>query len=245
MKLITAILVSLFAVVLSFAAPTPPENVVFKPTFLTGYTSLSAGTGFVLRLNDDYVIVTAHHLFGPAAGLERDLTPLQAKVYAVALAASSMNRPSIVLTSSDMLLIESAKAFDQTDAGHDVAAFRLTGYKGPFLTVSSVVPKEGDRVYLLGRPRGEQKLRLISAAIIRVSANAIEYFYDETGVNFAGTSGAPIINELGEVVGMNLGGGNLKGKAFGFGNPVESFSSLVATAITANHSPDPVPGAVH
>jgi hypothetical protein len=220
------------AVAVAFAkAPTPPSDVVYKPTFLTGYSSLTAGTGFVVRLNDQYAFLTAHHLFGPAAGLERDLTPAEAREFAIGLAGSSMNQQSKLLISSQMLFIPSAKAFDQRDASHDIAAFRLTHYAGPALTVAETTPKKGETVYLLGRPRGEEKLRLISAVISRVSTNSIEYFYDEAGVNFAGTSGAPILNESGEVVGMNLGGGELQGKEFGFGNPAKSFAALVTTAI--------------
>lgn len=231
MKSISLVILLCVPSVLSVAAPTPPSDVVFKPTFLTGYTSLTAGTGFVARLKDQCAFLTAHHLFGPAAGLERDLTPVEAKDFASGLAASSMSHSSKLLTSSEMLLIPSAKAFDRSDAGHDVAAFRLVGYPGPSLIVSDVAPKKGEKVYLLARPRGEEKLRLISAVISSISPTAIEYFYDEPGVNFAGTSGAPILNESGEVVGMNLGGGELQGKEYGFGNPAKTFSALVSAAL--------------
>ncbi len=67
-----------------------------------------------------------------------------------------------------------------------------------------------------------------------MSPTAIEYFYDEAGVNFGGTSGAPLLNESGEVVGLNLGGGALRGKEFGFGNPATSFAALVSAAVESN-----------
>ena len=123
----------------ALAAPTPPSDVVFKPTFLTGYDSLTAGTGFVVRVDSIPVFLTAHHLFGPAAGLERDLTPAEAKKFVAALAACSMNGASLVLVSSEMMLIPSAKACDERDASHDVAAFRLANHHGPSLAVSVVL----------------------------------------------------------------------------------------------------------
>ena len=233
MKSVTPVLLLSLLPALLGATPTPPADVVFKPTFLTGYSSLTAGTGFVARLKDNHVFLTAHHLFGPAAGLERDLTPAEAKDFASGLAACSMNHLSKLLTSSEMILIPSAKAFEQNDAGHDVAAFRLADYKGPALLVANAAPKKGDKVYLLARPRGEEQLRLISGFISRVGPNLLEYLYDETGMNFAGTSGAPVLNESGEVVGINLGGGELRGKEFGFGNPVTSFAALVSAALDA------------
>ncbi len=113
MKLPLPVLILLVAVTLSSAAPTPPANVVFKPTFLTGYDSLTAGTGFVTRIEGEVVFITAHHLFGPAAGLERDLSPVEAKDFAGALAASSMSKRSVLLTSTEMLLIPTAKAFEE------------------------------------------------------------------------------------------------------------------------------------
>ncbi len=97
-----------------------------------------------------------------------------------------MNHPSLVITSAEMLLIKSAKAFDQKDSGHDVAAFKLKDYQAASLAVSKVPPKRGDRCYLLARPRGEEKLRLLSATINRVGVDAIEYLYDEVGGEFCG-----------------------------------------------------------
>jgi Trypsin-like peptidase domain len=234
MKPISVILALSVVTALATAAPAPPSEVVFKPTFLSGDDSLTAGTGFVARLKGEYVFLTAHHLFGPAGGLERDLSPAEAKEFAVALAGLSMDRSSLVLTSSAMLLIPSAKAFDRSDAGHDVAAFHLGSYRGPSLAVSNVAPKIGEKVYLLACPRGEAKLRLIGAVVTRGGKDALDYFYEESGMNLAGTSGAPILNESGEVVGINLGGRNVNGKTSGFANPAGSFAGLVSSAITAN-----------
>lgn len=232
MKTITTILWVCIVSSAAFAAPTPASDVVFKPTFLTGYDSLTAGTGFIARIKEQDVFLTAHHLFGPAAGLEHDLSPTEAKAFAAALAATSMNHPGLVVTSSTMLLIPTAKAFNQNDATHDIAAFSLPQYQGPSLAVSTTSTKKGDRVYLLARPRGEEKLRVLGAIVSHVGQDCIEYFYDEPGVNFAGTSGAPVLNDSGEVVGINLGGGNNKGRTFGFANPATAFVPLVSSALT-------------
>ena len=220
------------------AMPNPPEDVVCKPTFLGGYESLAAGTGFVARLPDDQsgcVFLSAFHLFGPAGGLEHDLSPQEARDFAVALAALSMQHPTLIVTSTDMLLIPTARAFSQHDATHDVAAFRLLAYCGAALSVASANPKVGDAVFLLARPREEHQLRLLRAVVSRVGKDALEYVYDEGKVNFAGTSGAPVLNQAGEVVGINLGGGEFKGKTFGFANPAFSFVPPVAAGFKASN----------
>lgn len=64
--------------------------------------------------------------------------------------------------------------------------------------------------------------------------DSLDYIYDVPGVNFAGTSGAPVFNAAGEVVGINLGGGNHNGKTFDFANPAVAFSPLVAAALAAH-----------
>src|ERR1035437_7342281 len=155
-----------FIAVLSFVctgigAPEPVPGVVFKPTFLTGYDSLTAGTGFVLRFENSFVFITAHHLFGPAAGLDKDLTPAEAKDYVAALAATEMDNRSHLLMSTNMLLIPSAKAFSQVDASKDVAGFLLPGYNGKSLAIAKQIPKPGDSIYLYARPRGEDSLKII------------------------------------------------------------------------------------
>jgi hypothetical protein len=230
----------------AIAPPTPPDHVVFKPTFLTGYDSLTAGTAFVIKIGTDHFGVTAHHLFGPAAGLEADLSPEQAKDFAAVLALSSMTNHTHVITTEKMILLPSAHAFSDDDASKDVAAFLLSNYSGPALVAASTTPKAGDPIYLLARPRGEQRLRIISGRVARISEKMIQYVYDQGGFNFAGTSGAPVLNESGEVVAINLGGGEFKGREFGFGNPATSFIGLISEALSseANKSLQPTPTAV-
>jgi len=218
----------------AMGAPAPLGGVVFKPTFLTGYDSLTGGTGFVGQFNGSYVFVTAHHLFGTATGLEKDLTPEEARDFAAALAALAMDGRSNIVTSTHMLLIPSARAFSNRDSSKDVAAFLLPGYTGKSLAIARHVCKPGDAVYLYARPRGEDSLKIIPGKVTQNSGTGLEYVYDGGKFNFAGTSGAPVLNEAGEVVGINLGGGEYQGRQFGFANPVQSFGPLILAAIKSD-----------
>ena len=230
MKSSRVILPLLFAAWSASAAPTPPVDVVYGPLFHHGKQTLAAGTAFVVQMPEGTFLLTAQHLFGPAGDLPRDLTPEETKQFVSSMSAVSLMHPAVKVASSEMLLIPSAKKFSEDDAGHDVAAFRLGNYKGGALTLAGALPGNGESVYLLAVPRGEQKLRLVPAKVIQAGVTALEYAFDEGIVNLGATSGAPVLNEKGEVVGINLGGGTMGSKTVGIADPVTSFGGLVSAA---------------
>ena len=230
MKTLCAVFPLFFVAFAAFAAPTPPADVVYSPVFHHEKQTLAAGTAFVVQTPEGTFLLTAQHLFGPAGDLPRDLTPAETKQFVSSVSATSLTHSTVKLTSSDMLLIPSAKKFSQEDAGHDVAAFRLAKYQGASLPLAAALPGAGESVYLLAVPRGEQKLRLVPAKVIQAGENGLEYAFDEGKVNLGATSGAPVLNEKGEVVGINLGGGTLGDKTVGIADPVTSFAGLVSAA---------------
>ena len=61
----------------STAEPAVPEHGLFKPAFLMLHGSWSAGTGFLVRVagRKEPLLVTCFHLFGPAGGLEKQMSP--------------------------------------------------------------------------------------------------------------------------------------------------------------------------
>jgi hypothetical protein len=215
------------------AAPALPAGVVYQPTFITDDDSWTAGTGYVTKIGAEFVFLTAHHLFGTAGGLEKNLSPAEAKKIVTGMHADALDNGAQAFLSSEMLLISSARGFDAQGAAEDVAAFPLPGFQGPFLAIAKTAPQPGDTIYLLCRPRGEGHPRLVAATVRRAAANILEYSFEETGINFGGTSGAPLLNEAGELVGMNLGGRQAGEKMRGFGNPAASFVALVAEALNA------------
>ncbi|WP_144394371.1 S1 family peptidase [Pleionea sediminis] len=62
-----------------------------------------------------------------------------------------------------------------------------------------------------------------SATVGKVTNEQIVYIFDNADVNLRATSGAPVINQQYELIGINLAGGELgNGKIIGFANPVQS-----------------------
>jgi len=89
--------------------------------------------------------------------------------------------------------------FDNPEA--DLAAFRLSGY--PSLKLSSTEPKKGDKVYVLGYP--DHKFTITEGTITAFTTYGNDISHD--AVTNPGSSGGPVVNASGEVIGVSVGGG--------------------------------------
>jgi Trypsin-like peptidase domain len=207
------------------APPSAPELAVLKPTFMTGVTSFSGGTAFVCQVDPlkKIFILTAHHLFGPACGLEKNLTWKEVPEIFLAVTGLAMADPEKAVTSTQAVAIPGAQAFDNNDCRHDLAAYLFPKESSlPHLQLAAKSPAKDENVFLLGRQRGSDKLEFLAGKVVRNAPEMLEYRFERTGLNLAGTSGAPVLNDKGEVIAINLGGYEKGGAVFGFGNPCES-----------------------
>lgn len=215
------------------AAPVVPAHVVLKPTFMSGYDSFSGGTAFLCRVpgREKPLLLTAHHLFGPACGLERDLTWQEAPQTYLAVTGLSIADPTVTVTSTRPLVIPGARGSDDNGYAEDVAAYEtsLPSIRAT-LSLATTPPKEGDWVFLHGRQRGKTELEMLPAQVIASAAAELVYRFKATKVALAGTSGAPVLNSQGEVVAINVGGGEQDGATLGMGNPAASVHRLLSKA---------------
>lgn len=214
-------------------APGVPSHVVLKPTFMSGQDSFSGGTAFLCRVQGvpEPLLLTAHHLFGPACGLERDFTWQEVPQIFVAVTGLSIADPTKAITSTRPMTIPGARGSDDQGYAHDLAAYRvdLPSVRAT-LHLSETQPKEGDTVYLHGRQRGKETLDMLPAIVQVSNETELVYAFVAKDIALAGTSGAPVLNQAGEVVALNVGGGESQGSILGMGNPAKSILKLLARA---------------
>lgn len=63
--------------------------------------------------------------------------------------------------------------------------------------------------------------------MVEVDGNNLVYEFEADELNAAGTSGAPVLNEKNEVVGMNTSGGEQDGVHLGLANPASAIIKLI------------------
>ncbi|RZL84115.1 MAG: serine protease [Sphingomonas sp.] len=182
---------------------------VCRPTFKVDTVSYQAGTAFLLR-GARPLLLTAHHLFGPEGGLEKPVTWQDMPAHAQLLTCKPIGGGASV-SGQTAVAVPDAHAMspdDQSGAINDVAVFRSSSENSSavYLALSTTPPKEGDTVWLIAEVRGSNS-PLHAAHVVGFQNGALVFAYDDSKLDLQATSGAPIVNAKGEVVGLNLGGG--------------------------------------
>jgi hypothetical protein len=208
-----------------YADPVPVKNVVFKPTFETASKPYPAGTAFLCEYpgRKSIVLMTAHHLFGPAGGFPAEIPWDHLNEAIKQTTAVSVDDPGVRVSSKRAILIEGAHASDKTEMQNDIAIFELDSTNVmSALRLAEKSPAPGDRVWLYARQRGGTALELLPAMVVSSTRRELLFGFDQADVHLAGTSGAPVLDADGEVVAINLGGYARGGRRMGFGNPMLS-----------------------
>ncbi|MBX2796595.1 MAG: serine protease [Myxococcales bacterium] len=225
-------------------APTVAACTVLRPSFTVGEKAYPAGTMFAAKAGEHTVLLTAHHLFGPAGGLPSLLTGPQVgeQVSRVSLTDAFSGGPCG--TSETVRTVTDAAPMGSKGTATDLAVFtpkeatgldRLQSTRArpelAPLPLAAADPKKGDSVWVAARVQ-QSTTRMWPAEVVEVSGTGLYYRFADSSLDLGATSGAPVLNAEGAVVGLHLGGGAMAdGALVGAANPVSSVRSRVQAAL--------------
>ena len=237
----TALLAVVFALVACQAPAeyTPPPDpkvdpaALLRPTFDTREGVSSAGHAFLIHHNGATVLVSAHHILGPAGGLKHPIAWDHVPAAVNKVTATSGDK---TVTSTRALAIEGARALEPRDPSADLSAFLVDDAAGvPALELADTMPKTGDYVWLFAEVIGvaNRGRTLHRGSVSAVTDKELRYIFADTELKLQATSGAAVLDAKGKVVAVNLGGGANVGVVFGVGNPATSVRARLDKAIPA------------
>lgn len=221
------------------AKPLQAQGAVCRPTFAVDGQSLIAGTGFVLEAGGAekrVLLVSAQHLFGPDGGLGAAVPWSEMPRRATGISCAAF-KGEAVWAGGPALAIPGARAMGKdVPVLRDISAFPLSAAsaaQAPVrLKLARTGPRPGDDVWvvtqLLGGAPSSQLLH--HAKVVEAGPRATYYRFDNVKLVIQATSGAPVVNGAGEVVGINLGGGAVDGELFGVADTLPEIRKALADA---------------
>ena len=212
-------------------APMVPDRFVVRPEFRSGRESFFGSYAFVAAAEDGGtpLIVTALHVLDELAKFRRvDCSeenpsysgrelPDQVTVvqlydpYAANWVLSELG------SANEMLhLVHARIGAVEPYSQRDVAAFRtLPSSNFHPLRLASALPAAGEPVWLAANPGRGIRERTIQAIAVEITDETFVFRFAKAVTLPPYTSGAPLLNHSGEVIGVNVGGGTLDGYSLG------------------------------
>ncbi len=184
---------------------------VCRPTFMKDGRPSPSGTGFILHapaLTSQYVLVSAHHLFGMATATTTGMPWQDVPRRVISATCRSFDGTRTWRTSA-AVAIPTVRAFWHEQDIKDIAILPVVAGPPTTLGLSSKPAAPGDIVYVLAQV--EHPLPTdgyVHRARVVPSSGFLGFFYDEPGFRTANISGAPVVSAEGKVVGVNVGAGH-------------------------------------
>lgn len=128
-----------------------------------------------------------------------------------------------------MINLNDARIGDEEPYSHrDIAAFHADRLPvSSALRLATAKPNVGETVWLVASSGSTVQPKHYRAVAVESTESTLIFRYADL-VGARHTSGAPIVNRRGEVVGINCGAGAIQGHKFGHANPVTSIRRHLA-----------------
>ena len=206
-------------------APAVEDRFALQPVFETTDGEYSAGTAFAVTLpvRNTPVILTAIHLFGTSGALQREIPTAQLGQFVQRVHLMNAFADERLGTATRNILISDAAPMGEPSAAGDIAAFAGDpGLNVTALSLAQRVPASGYPVWVVADVQNRPGQPLHRAWVRSNSGGELEYAFDEQ-LELRATSGAPVLDQNGDVVGIQLGGYESGMITVGIANPVDVF----------------------
>ncbi|OUS25997.1 hypothetical protein A9Q99_19665 [Gammaproteobacteria bacterium 45_16_T64] len=213
---------------------TVSKSTLLKPEFTFDKFMYKAGSSFIVSHEGSVFLLTAHHLFGPAAGLNKRYSSKELASLTPSVRAFLFDSGELHTESKQFIPLNDDTEYKRGDATQDLAIFKIDNTPLDSLTLAVTAPSKGDVVYLYARLKNDSvdDTLLHSATVTESSGKILEYRYHNRFLDPRARSGAPVLNQSGEVVGLNVTAAgvpifNWKGRA----NPLSSIRHLLGVSL--------------
>ncbi len=218
--------------------PTPriPDRFAVRPVFESGPDSFFGGYAFVIAPENPGppLVLTALHVMDELAKSKRidcskdsytgqELPRILSRVNLYDVLAVNWMLVGLG-TASSMLTLPNARTGDEEPySQRDIAAFRADPSASLSPAKLAVLPPNvGDPIWLVVNLGSRSTARTLKAVVVEQTERTLVFRYAARTAPPRYSSGAPLVNRAGEVVGINVGGGALDGDHLGHANHATS-----------------------
>lgn len=192
-----------------------------------GNRILEGGSGFLIRHNNQTFAVSAKHLLGEAGGVEPEvhLTQLDKNLMMWRMT------PRVVVNPATETVTLNAKGLDFKQAIHDILLLNVASntFDLAILKPNFVLPAVGETLYLIGCPYSETgcKQNVYRLKFAEFDKTEAALFCEMTAdVDLRGFSGAPIVNQNGEAVGVLVSSIEVNGKTYAAATHIKEIQKI-------------------
>lgn len=208
--------------------PPLPANLAVRPTFkLKDGRRVEAGTAFGATMDGGKpVLLSVLHLLGEAGGLDEQIPAEQVPDVVTAVSLFNMDRSRLLGTAGKGLLREGfpiGEGRTESDCRGDIVAFQLPQPSGIGVApLAKTNPSFLARVWVVGKEFSKPGAAAeLFSGVVWMSTHKNIVVMMQTPFDLSGFSGAPAVNEQGEIVGIVVSGGSgREGKPIVLLNPV-------------------------